>query len=174
MLIAPCSQTGVGGCTGAIAFAPPGGIVTRTRYAVGSQRDPDSPGPGTSGLKRALALAKPPGRRTTRTAVSAPRFSAVTRVGSFRPFRPMSCSAGRPDEACDARPVAHPKRVAHVAGAAAAANDREARRELGAAARRSLGGHSSGRRRCERREEGDCEPDPHISSVMTGPSQNLL
>ena len=95
----PWLHTGVGGESGAMSMPPPGGGVTRTLYAVGSHCRPvvGSFGPGTSGEKRAVVLARAPGRRTTRTAVSPGRKADSTRVGSTRPVLPRRRRPARPE-----------------------------------------------------------------------------
>ncbi len=67
MLRAPLEQTDVGGRTGTMVLLSP--IVTLSPWATGSQisgwpgsgAEAGSPGPGTSGEKRASALADLPG-----------------------------------------------------------------------------------------------------------------
>ena len=93
----PCSQTGVAGRIGARSVPPPFGR-TSSQYATGSQRVPltGSPVPGTSGEKRAVAVAVFPGASVTSTAVSAPGCAGNGCVGSFVPRRSRSVMPGMP------------------------------------------------------------------------------
>ncbi len=94
----PCSQTGVGGLDCTVVVPPPGAAI-RNAYARGSHRPFDrrgSPGPGTSGEKRAVARAICPGRSVTGADVSASGLGPRTCVGSGLLRRPSSWTRGRP------------------------------------------------------------------------------
>jgi hypothetical protein len=90
----PCTQTRVGGSTGTTTVASP--ATTRSLCATGSHEVPfvGSPGPGTSGVKRACAEAVWPARSTNGFGVK--RRSRTTFVGNAAPVAPRSRTWGSP------------------------------------------------------------------------------